>query len=84
MPSSQAPEEHQAMAAEPSSSDNNAKPDGDQQQEGQGAGLGHRGPAEVQTHPGKLLPGGAGGHHSVRCHQQDELQQHQAVDRRGG
>ena len=28
MPSSQAPEEHQAMAAEPSSSDNNAKPDG--------------------------------------------------------
>ena len=57
--------------------------DGDQQQEGQGAGLGHGGPAEVQTHPGQLLPGGAGGHHSVRCHQQDELQQHQAVDWRG-
>ena len=58
--------------------------DGDQQQEGQGAGLGHGGPAEVQTHPGQLLPGGPGGYHRIRRDQHGELQQRQAVARRGG
>ena len=43
-------------------------------------GVGHRWSAKIQTHPGQLLQRSNRSDHRVRCDQQDELQEHQAVD----